>query len=183
MFVYNYKINGGKALKIIIILLSLFMLIVFSISIYRIFFSSRKFKVNDEQKAQDIIEIKPENYTDILQAVHNQLDEYIGLKISFTGYVYRLFDFDDNEFVIARDMFINENKTQTVVVGFLCRYKNTKDFEEKTWVNITGIIEKGKYHNEEIPIIKIEKMEQCQKANDEFVDMPKDTYVPTSGIF
>ena len=40
MHIYNIKINGGKALKIIIILLSLFMLMVFLFSIYKIFFSS-----------------------------------------------------------------------------------------------------------------------------------------------
>ena len=39
MHIYNIKINGGKALKIIIILLSLFMLMVFLFSIYKIFFS------------------------------------------------------------------------------------------------------------------------------------------------
>ena len=38
MHIYNIKINGGKALKIIIILLSLFMLMVFLFSIYKIFF-------------------------------------------------------------------------------------------------------------------------------------------------
>lgn len=37
MRVYNIKINGGLALKIIIFLLSLFMLIVFAFSVYRIF--------------------------------------------------------------------------------------------------------------------------------------------------
>ena len=36
MHIYNIKINGGKALKIIIILLSLFMLMVFLFSIYNI---------------------------------------------------------------------------------------------------------------------------------------------------
>lgn len=41
------------------------------------------------------------------------------MKINFKGYIYRVFDFEENQFVIARDMFINEEKTQTVVVGFL----------------------------------------------------------------
>ena len=38
MLIYNLKVNGGAALKMIIAVLSLFMLIVFGISIYRIFF-------------------------------------------------------------------------------------------------------------------------------------------------
>ena len=48
MFICNFKINGGIALKIIIVVLSLFMLIVFGISIYKIFFTSGKFVVKDK---------------------------------------------------------------------------------------------------------------------------------------
>ena len=70
MFIYNVKINGGIALKLIIILLSLFMLIVFGISVYRIFFSNGQFEVNDRIVKNDITEIDVNNYTNILQAVH-----------------------------------------------------------------------------------------------------------------
>ena len=119
MFVYNCKINGGKLLKIIIILLSIFMLVVFGISIYRIFFASGRFVVRDKVKSNEITEIEAENYTNILQAVHDNPDSYIGMKVKFTGYMYRLLDFNEKQFVLARDMFINNSKTQTVVVGFL----------------------------------------------------------------
>ena len=85
MFIYNLKINGGVALKIIIVMLSIFMLIVFGISVYRIFFTSGKFEVGDRLSANEITEIQPENYTNILQAVHEDLDSYVGMKIKFTG--------------------------------------------------------------------------------------------------
>ena len=183
MFIYNLKINGGISLKIIIVLLSLFMLIVFGISVYRIFFTSGKFEVNDRISAKEITEIEDDNYTNILKAVHDDLDSYIGMKIKFTGYVYRLIDFKEEEFVLARDMFINEEKTQSVVVGFLCQYKNAKDIEEGTWVNITGVIQKGRYHNEEIPIIKVTDLQQTSSPENPFVMPPSDTYIPTSNNF
>ena len=107
MFIYNLKINGGIALKIIIAILSIFMLIVFGISIYRIFFTSGKFVVNDKMTAKDVTEIQTENYTNILKAVHDDPDSYIGMKVNFTGYIYRVLDFKDEQFVISRDMFIN----------------------------------------------------------------------------
>ncbi len=78
MLIYNLKINGGAALKTIIAVLSLFMLIVFGISIYRIFFTSGKFKINDKVVTKDITEIQTDNYTNILKAVHNDLNTYIG---------------------------------------------------------------------------------------------------------
>lgn len=182
MFIYNLKINGGIALKIIIVLLSIFMLIVFGISVYRIFFTSGRFKINDEIKFNEVTEIQSDNYTDILQAVHNDLDAYVGAKIKFTGYVYRLIDFKDEQFVLARDMFINEEKTQSVVVGFLCQYKNAKNFEDGEWVELTGVIKKGKYHNEEIPIIKVTDIQKTSASESPFVMPPSNTYIPTSGL-
>lgn len=183
MFIYNFKINGGRALKIIIVLLSLFMLGVFAISIYRIFFTEGKFLVKDKIQAKEVTEIETENYTNILQAVHDNPESYIGMKITFTGYIYRLIDFKEEQFVIARDMFINESKTQSVVVGFLCQYKNADNFGDGEWVNITGTIEKGKYHNEEIPIVKVTDVQKAIEPENSFVNPPSNTYIPTSGIF
>ena len=181
MFIYNLKINGGIALKIIIVLLSIFMLIVFGISVYRIFFTSGKFEVGDRLSANEITEIQPENYTNILQAVHEDLDSYVGMKIKFTGYVYRLIDFAENQFVLARDMFINEEQTQSVVVGFLAEYKDVKNLKDAEWIEAIGIIEKGKYHNKEIPIIKIIDLLPVSIPKNAFVLPPSDTYIPTIG--
>lgn len=182
MFIYNFKINGGIALKIIIVVLSIFMLIVFGISVYRIFFTSGRFKVNDRIEPKEVTEIQSDNYTNILQAVHQDLASYIGMKIKFTGYVYRLIDFKDEQFVLARDMFINEEQTQSVVVGFLCQYKEAKNLEDGEWVELTGVIEKGKYHNQEIPIIKVTDIEKTDVPEIPFVMTPSNTYIPTSGL-
>ena len=182
MFICNLKINGGRALKIIILVLSLFMLFVFGISIYKIFFTSGKFNVNDKLKAKDITELDAKNYTNILQAVHDDIDSYEGMKIKFTGYVYRVFDFSDEQFVIARDMFINEDKNQSVVVGFLCESKDVKAFKDVEWVEITGTIEKVKYHNSEIPIIKITKINKADAPSEEYVYPPDNSFVTTSTV-
>ena len=80
-------------------------------------------------------------------------------------------------------MFINESKTQAVVVGFLCESKDVKNFKDGTWVNITGNIEMGKYHNEQIPFIKITEIEETNQPEDSCVMPPSNEYVPTSGIF
>lgn len=182
MFIYNLKVNGGMLLKIIIVILSVFMLIVFGISVYRIFFTSGRFTINDKIEPKEVTEIQADNYTNILQAVHNDLDSYVGMKIKFTGYVYRLIDFEEEQFVLARDMFINESKTQSVVVGFLCKCKDAKNFKSDEWVELTGIIEKGKYHNEEIPIIKVTELQRVTAPESPFVTPPSDTYIPTSGL-
>ncbi len=182
MHIYNIKINGGKALKIIIILLSLFMLIVFLFSIYKIFFSSGKFFVKDRIEQNEIKEINADEYTNILQAVHDDLDSYIGLKIKFTGYVYRVLDFNENQFVLGRDMLINTENNQSVVVGFLCENKEIKNFENDEWIEIVGEITKGKYHNSEIPVIKVTEVKKVDMPENIFVLPPNKTYIPTSGM-
>ena len=131
---------------------------------------------------KEITEINSDNYANILQAVHDDLDSYVGMKIKITGYIYRLIDFEENQFVIARDMYINKEKTQSVVVGFLTQYKNAKNFKNGEWVELIGVIEKGKYHNEEIPIIKVTELEIVNAPEDSFVIHPSDTYIPTSGL-
>ena len=56
-----------------------------------------------------------------------------------------------------------------------------EELKEGTWVNITGKIIKGYYHNE-IPVIDINKIEETIKPEEEYVYPPESTYIPTSVI-
>lgn len=179
MFVYNLKINGTNLFRIIIISIIIIALIILSVSVYNFFYKSN-FILNDTLPSNSVANIDANEYTNILKQVHDNIDTYIGQSINFTGYVYKTNDFNDSEFVLARDMLINSD-SQSVVVGFLCSYDKAKDFKEGTWVNVTGTIIKGYYHNE-IPVIDINKIEETQKPKDEFVYPPDDTYIPTSVI-
>ena len=132
MFIYNLKLNKKGFSKLIIALFSIICLILLAISIVKILSEikqeNNKEIVKDEFSipSPDIAEITPENYCNILKEVHENLGTYIGQKISFTGYIYRVTDLQDNQFILARDMVIN-SKNQTVVVGFLCEYDKAKD--------------------------------------------------------
>ena len=126
-------------------------------------------------------EIQPRNYTSILKTVHENIDTYVGKKICFTGYVYRVLDLQDNQFVLARDMIVSSN-SQSVVVGFLCEYDNAKDFADNSWVQVTGEIFKGDYHGD-MPIIKITDIKSVDKpSQEEYVYPPDDSYIPTAGL-
>ncbi len=177
MFVYNIKISSGKIFKLILCLIIVIALVITGFAVYKIFINNNG---NIETKSDDVYTINSSNYTNILKAVHEDLDTYIGQKISFSGYVYRVYDLQENEFVLARDMVIN-SEFQTLVVGFLCRSDNSSQFEDGTWVNITGEIKKGYYHGD-IPIIDISKIEKTSKPTDIYVYPPDDTYIPTSSL-
>lgn len=179
MFVYNLKINGSRTFRIIIITVILIALLVLSLSIYNFYYKS-KFIINDTLPSNSIANIEGSNYTNILKQVYDDIDTYVGQTINFTGYVYKINDFNDTEFILARNMLINSD-SQSVVVGFLCSYENAKNLKEGTWVNATGTILKGYYHNE-IPVIEINKIEQTNKPEEEYVYPPDNTYIPTSVI-
>ena len=152
----------------------------FCIGVYRIYSKSSYLKLSDTMYNNDIVNISSNNYTNILKTVHDDIDSYLGMKIHFSGYVYRVLDIKDNEFILARNMIISSDY-QAVVVGFLCSANNAKDFANDTWVEITGEITKGDYHGD-IPLIKITEIKETTKPNDEFVYPPSDDYIPTSSV-
>lgn len=180
MFICNIKVNGKLWFKIIMIIMGIIVVGVFAISVYKLLFAENGlFKVSDEINHSDVTEIQPDDYTNILKAVHDNMDSYLGKEIKFSGYVYRVLDFSENQFVLARNMVID---SQYYVVGFLSEYSKIKDFEDGTWIEIIGTITKGKYHNQDIPIIKVTKLVETKKPEEDFVPSPQDTYIPTSAI-
>lgn len=181
MFIYNLKLDGNKFFKILMLTILLIILIVCVVSVYKVFFSEKVIKIQDTIESPDIIELTTSNYTNILKAVHDNIDTYVGKNIKFTGYIYRAYDFEDNQFVLARDMIINSD-FQSLIVGFLCSSNSASNFSDGTWVNVTGQIIKGYYHGE-IPVIEIKEIEETSSPSDEFVYPPDEDYVPTAALF
>lgn len=179
MFVYNVKVNGSRLFRIIFICMLTFLVIILGIVCFKIFKGAA---ISDETclSSKGVCKINSNNYTNVLKTVHDNIDEYVGVKINFTGYVYRVIDLNDNQFILARDMVISSD-FQSVIVGFLCECENTKDFEDNTWVEITGTIYKGDYHGA-MPIVKVTSINRTNKPNDELVYPPDESYIPTSGI-
>ena len=176
MFVFNVKVNGNKLFKIFFICMFIILLTILSIVIFKIFSGSK----NIGKITNKVNTIESSNYTNVLKAVHENIDNYVGVEISFTGYVYRVLDLKDNQFVLARDMIISSD-FQSVIVGFLCEYEKANEFDDNTWVEITGQIYKGNYHGD-MPILKVTKMNKVNKPNDEYVYPPDETYIPTDGV-
>lgn len=113
-----------------------------------------------------------------METVHNDIDTYVGQKIKFSGFVYRVYDLTNEQFVLGRHMIISSD-FQTVIVGFLCHYKDASNFADSDWIEIEGTITKGSYHGD-MPIIEITSIKQIDRPNDEYVYPPNENYIPTS---
>lgn len=181
MFVFNLKVNGNKLFRTFIICSVLLLFIIICIVTFRIVNGAKNATNNSTCLPQNKINtISAGNYTNVLKAVHDNIDSYVGVQINFAGYVHRVLDLKENQFVLARDMIISSD-FRSVIVGFLCEYEEANEFDDNTWVEITGQIYKGNYHGD-MPIIKVTKMKEITKPNDEYVYPPDEAYIPTDGI-
>ncbi len=183
MRIYNFKLNKSKIFKAFFLICALVCILIFFHAGYSLVNEMKNnrqdnFVVEDSYFDNKKIEIPSNQYTNVLNEVHENLDSYIGKEIVFTGYIYRINYLEKNQFVLARNMIINP-ASQTVVVGFLSEYDKINEFDNLSWVKVSGVIEKGNLDGE-IPILKINSIEKTNKPKDEFVYPPEDAYVPTS---
>lgn len=181
MFIYNVKINGSKTFKTFFIGIVILVIIIVGIVSFKVFQGASNSPTSSSCLPQNkVTKLTARNYTNVLKTVHDNIDSYVGCQINFTGYVYRVMDLNENQFILARDMIISSN-FQSVVVGFLCEYDNAKDFEDDAWIELTGKIIKGTYHGD-MPIVKVTDIKKTDISNDEFVYPPDESYIPTTGI-
>ena len=179
MFIYNLKLNSSILFKILLGFIIAIVISLCGIIAYKIYKAS--VKLNDDVLTTEFTELNSQNYASVLQSVHNNIDNYVGQKIKFSGFVYRVYDLNKEQFVLGRNMIISSD-FQTVVVGFLCHYKDAITFKDSTWVEIEGRITKGTYQNKEMPILEILSIQETTKPSDEYVYPPDDNYIPTSLI-
>jgi len=179
MFIYNLKLNGSTLFKILLAIIIFIVICLCGIVGYKIFQASTK--NYDNINTNRIIELTTQNYANILQSVHDDVDTYVGQKIKFSGFVYRVYDLTQEQFVLGRNMIISSD-FQSVVVGFLCHYKDAIQFRDNCWVELEGKITKGTYHNSDMPILEVTSIKEIEKPNDEYVYPPDEDYIPTSVI-
>ena len=99
MFICNFKINSNFILKLFLTVLLIIVLSIIGISVLKLFNGS-----SDNPSNSNVYNLTPSNYTNVLKAVHSNIDNYVGQQICFSGYVYRVYDFDDTQFVLETIM-------------------------------------------------------------------------------
>lgn len=180
MFIYNLKINGSTLFKMVLAVIVFVVILLCGNIGYRIYQES--VKTSDELGTKGTVaELTNQNYSSILQMVHDDIDTYVGQQIRYSGFVYRVFDLTEEQFVLGRNMIISSD-FQTVVVGFLCHSKQAMSFRDNTWIELEGTITKGSYHGSDMPILEVTSIREIQKPNDEYVYPPEENYIPTSII-
>lgn len=180
MFIYNLKLNKNRLSKVFITIALIIIIAIIAYSVYVIFFKSSS-KSGCDINLNKVFEVNEFNYANILKAANDDVDSYVGCKVRVVGYVYRLLDFNKNQFVVARDMKFGDNGN-SLVIGFLCNYNKAANFSDGTWVEIEGEIIKGNF-NGDIAILNVTSMKEATSPENVFVNPPDNTYIPTSNMF
>ena len=81
MFIYNVKVSGSLLFKIFFIIATIVILTIFSISCYKIFVLAKD-NTTVSDRSSNVIEITPNNYTNILKDSHENIDKYVGKYIA-----------------------------------------------------------------------------------------------------
>lgn len=157
MFVLNMKLNAKKIL-ITCLIISIIIASIVEIVNY----------TKTKEKSFDY-ELTTENFTTILQDVHNNIDENIGKTVKLSGFIFTMPDFKSTYFVCGRNMVLNGEEK---VVGFLCDYSELNTLSEAEWVEIEGTIIKG-YYISDMPVIKVEKLTKITAPENTFVEPPE----------
>lgn len=154
MKIFNIKIDIHQISYIFIVCI----IILLSIFLVNLFVKTQTIHMNSD------------NFTTILRDSHKDISSFVGKKIVTSGYIFRSSNFEDNKFVIARDMLVSDNESS--IVGFLCEYSQANTFENNVWVEGYGTIALGDYYGP-IPIIKIDAIKKITTPNNSFVYPPK----------
>ena len=134
-------------------------------------FSKRtdEIKTNNENNVTEILDI---GYSNFLQDIHKNISTYINKAYTITGFVYRMPDFTEKQFVLARTMIINHNKTDNaVVVGLLCESDEIINYKNNDWIKCTGTIIEGNYKGQ-MPVLIVNKIEKVEKPENDLIDPP-----------
>ncbi len=158
MFIYNFKLNS----KILYISSVLFV----STIIIALNFTEL-FKKNENEIPKEKLDymVDTENFAATVKAIHESIDDNIGKTMEIKGFVFKMPDFEDDNFVCGRNIIMNgEDK----VAGILCEYDKSEELLDGQWVKISGKIEDGEYIDRR-PVLKITALEKIDEYTDSYV--------------
>ena len=92
MFIYNFKVNGTKIFKIFFTFIVILVIGILIICTYKIFNGANDNFVVSDDINNKVFKIDAKNYTNVLKSVSENIDTYVGMKINFIGYIYRVND-------------------------------------------------------------------------------------------
>lgn len=114
------------------------------------------------------IVVTEENYLDVMTMLDLQLDRFIGHSIETVGFVYREPEFEDNQLVVAR-FGMTCCVADASVYGTMVVANDASQFENDTWVRVTGVLDRTEYNGFQMPLILLRDIEVVEEPDSPYV--------------
>lgn len=136
MFVLNVKFNKKIFIKVFTIVVIILVTTLFIFTIKKVIIPASKNKmlkmnvnanaINKDDISNNItnnkiLEINSNNFTTFLKNCNENIDSYVGKTVHISGFVYRLSDFAQNQFVVARLMPIHYESASNKKSNFMAK--------------------------------------------------------------
>ena len=122
----------------------------------------------------DLVRYETLGFLELNDDIYARLDLYAGKKAEIQGFVYRRSDFKPNQFVVARS-YMWCCAFDAAPVGPLCEWDRASELANGAWIKVEGVITKEHFEdsyykeNGDIPVIKVEKVEEISKLENPYV--------------
>ncbi|URZ87223.1 TIGR03943 family putative permease subunit [Floricoccus penangensis] len=119
-------------------------------------------------KDSDEIKIDEKNYMEAMELIYNFPSEFIGKKVSFTGFIYNN-SLDGQKYQFLFRFGIIHCIADSGVFGLMLDEK--EEYENNTWVHVEGTIE-SKYfapYKRNLPTVLVNKSEKVNKPSNPYV--------------
>ncbi|MBU2700318.1 putative membrane protein [Sporomusaceae bacterium BoRhaA] len=122
----------------------------------------------EELKTPKGIVVTDLKYTEIMSELNQFPDDYIGKEVNMTGFVFRSPGQSSNQISLVRYV-ITCCTADALPYGILCETASAKQYPDGTWLEIQGVVQKGKYDNEPVGMIKLSSIKKITEPMHPYV--------------
>lgn len=121
-----------------------------------------------ELKPLTLIPITDVNYTEVMSEINTFPADYLGKKVTMTGFVFRSPALTTNQLSLVRYVIMCCT-SDTLPYGVLCETPDAKKYPDGTWLSIEGIIQMSTYEDKKVATIKITGAKQIKEPKNPYI--------------
>jgi len=115
-----------------------------------------------------LIQVSDLNYTEAISEITGFPQDYIGKKVTMTGFVFRSPGLANNQLSLVRYVILCCT-ADTLPYGVMCEVPDAKKYPDGSWLSIEGIVQMGTYKNENVAAIKITSAKQISEPKKPYI--------------
>ena len=119
-------------------------------------------------KGRETIQITTENYMEVMELIYLYPDDFVGKKVSYTGFVYNDPQTKGYQFIFR--FGIIHCIADSGVYGLATTGSN-QTFKDNAWVTVTGTISVNYYKNlkQTLPILNLTEVKEVSQPDNPYV--------------